>query len=488
MLTLYGRITQWLECYPHTIEVPGSNPGTPTEWGVGAEHSSALFVFELKKWIEFARLKFMKNKTYNIITIGCQMNKSDSERAAAYLEKNGYRLADDRKQAGLVIVNTCGVRQSAEDRVYGLIPRIKKENLNAKIILTGCLIGRQDVKKRLQDKVDVWLPIKNLPKLGEILKVESPSNASLYDRRDYLSIVPKYNSKVSAFVPIGNGCDNFCAYCVVPFARGREVYRSVRDVIKEVKELVENGYKEIILIAQNVNSYKDNQANLNFAELLGKVNDISGDFWIRFATSHPKDMGDELIKAIAECDKVCGHVHLPAQAGDNEILKKMNRNYTIEHYKNLIRKIRRVIPGASITTDIIVGFPGETRQQFENTVKLFRAVKFDMAYIARYSPRPGTAAFKMENNVSSAEKKKREEELTKILEKTAAQNNQKYLDKIVDVLVFGKNKKGEWFGRPRTDKNVILGFGGGSMDLTGKFVKAKIISVKGFGLKGKLVE
>ena len=325
------------------------------------------------------------------------MNKSDSERLAGVLEKQGYKKTSDKYRADLVVVNTCGVRQSAEDRIYGLVPRIKKENKKAKIILTGCLVERADVKKRLAAVVDIWLPINQIAD-------------------DYLKIKPKYNSEFSVFVPIGNGCDNFCSYCVVPYARGRETYRPVKDILAEVRGLVRKGYKEIILIAQNVNSYKSSippspplsrGEKIDFADLLAMVNKIKGDFRIKFATSHPKDMSDKLIKTIAGGEKVCHHVHLPIQAGDDAVLKAMNRKYTVKHYVGLIKKIRRAIPDASITTDIIVGFPGETRKQFNNTVKLFKKIKFNQAYIARYSPRPGTAAFKLADDVTPAEKKRR---------------------------------------------------------------------------------
>lgn len=328
----------------------------------------------------------MKNKKYHIITIGCQMNKSDSERVASALEKQGYKWTDDKYGADLVVINTCGVRQSAEDRIYGFIPRIKKENPKVKIILTGCLVKRKDVKSRLKDRVDQWLPITELA-------------------NDYLKIKPKYSSEKSAFVPIGNGCDNFCSYCVVPYARGREVYRSDKDILDEVKSLVKKGYKEIILIAQNVNSYKSGK--IDFADLLKLVNNMKGDFKIKFSTSHPKDMSDRLIKTVAECQKVLKEIHLPAQSGDNEILKKMNRKYTAEHYKKIIKKILKLMPDAKISTDIIVGFPGETKKQFNNTVKLFKEVKFTQAYISRYSPRPGTAAYKLADNISAEEKKRR---------------------------------------------------------------------------------
>jgi tRNA-2-methylthio-N6-dimethylallyladenosine synthase len=490
-------------------------------------------------------------KSYHIITIGCQMNKSDSERIAGCLNNLGYKRSDNKYQADLIIINTCGVRQSAEDRVYGIIPRIKKANLRVKIILAGCLSERKDVKRRLREQVNIWLPIKELPKLSKVMPTKKGWR-SLKVCEDYLKIKPEYSSKHSAFVPIGNGCNNFCSYCVVPYARGPEVYRPAADIIDEVKKLVKRGYKEIILIAQNVNSYKYNatpfaeatevknaandmrlpslklrklkmlriannakkDGNIGFVQLLRMVDDIDGDFWIRFATSHPKDMSEELIETVAKCKKVCEHIHLPAQSGDNQILKAMNRNYTIEHYKRLISRIRSEFkankrelnrhewqPLVAITTDVIVGFPGETREQFNNTLKLFKEVKFDMAYIAQYSPRPGTAAEKLEDNVSREEKKRREEELMKVLRKTALENNKKYVGKKVKVLVDEKNRRGQWSGRTRTNKNVkleitrpaSLGEAGGNLKLEkealfGKFVKVKIIRARDFGLEGIMVK
>ena len=328
------------------------------------------------------------------------MNKSDSERLASVLERRGYKWTENKYQADLVAVNTCGVRQSAEDRIYGMIPEIKRKNNQAKIVLTGGLVERKDVKRRLKEYVDEWIMITDMAER---------------ECGDYLKIIPKYNSKFSAYVPIGNGCDNYCSYCVVPYARGREVWRTAGDILDEVKGLVKRGYKEIVLIAQNVNSYKSrnsqlatrNSKTIDFADLLKMVNDITGDFLIRFITSHPKDMSDKLIKTMVNCEKVSREIHLPAQSGDNQILKKMNRKYTVGHYKTIIKTIRRLMPDAKISTDIIVGFPGETKKQFNNTIKLFKEIKFDKAYIARYSPRPGTAAFKLADDVRPAEKKRR---------------------------------------------------------------------------------
>ena len=436
-------------------------------------------------------IRKMDRKTYYIITIGCQMNKSDSERIAAYLEEYGFSLSEKREEADLVILVTCGIRQSAEDRIYGLIPQIKRDNKNAKIILTGCLSERPDVIKRVKDRVDIWLPIKELDSLADKLGLQKINEYS-----DYLDVVPRYESSFSAFVPIGNGCNNFCSYCVVPYARGREVYREVETIIGEVEDLIKAGYKEITLIAQNVNSYfaEFNGKNIDFADLLKMVNDLDGYFWLRFATSHPKDMSTKLIQTIARCKKVCEHVHLPAQAGDNDVLKAMNRRYTIEHYKGLINKIceefKEQKPDAlpvSLTTDIIVGFPGEIEEQFEKTVELFKEVKYDVAYVAQYSPRYGTVSAKMEDNVSAEEKKRREDKLMCILEKTLAENNKPYLGKKVEVIFESIDKKhGNMIAKMRTAKIVKLP-NVNDEKLIGKFGKVKINKIDDFGFVGEIV-
>ncbi|MFA6106991.1 MAG: MiaB/RimO family radical SAM methylthiotransferase [Patescibacteria group bacterium] len=496
----------------------------------------------------------MKKNSYHITAIGCQMNKADSERIAGFLNSQGLHSAENRETAEFIILTTCGIRQSAEDRLYGLAHRIRKNQPKAKIIITGCLSERKDVYDRLKGKADLFLPIGKILILKKWIKRFGQSNARkkteiiLSDRAPdncYLNIKPAYESNFQAFIPIGNGCDNFCSYCVVPYARGRETYRPASEIFSEAAGLIKSGYKEITLIAQNVNSYRDNksqilplrqgsegraisnppagragfqnydlkdkssQGTINFPELLLMINAIPGDFWIRFATSHPKDMSDELISTIARCKKVCRHIHLPAQSGDDKILKKMNRKYTAGHYAKLISKIRKTLnktdknilsnlssetdnnnswqPPVSVSTDIITGFPGETRAQFNNTKKLFKASNFDMAYISQYSPRPGTASAKIADSVPKAEKKKREEELMEILRKTALANNRKYKGKTVRVLAEGKNKKGEWYGKTETYK--VVKFPALSVDdLTGKFIQIKIIKAEDFGLKGIIAE
>jgi tRNA-2-methylthio-N6-dimethylallyladenosine synthase len=428
----------------------------------------------------------MHYQTYHIITIGCQMNKADSERISSYL--NSKRIINtDQKSADLVIINTCGVRQKAEDRIYGLVEQIKKDNKNSDIIITGCLAKRKDVIKRLEGRVKLFMPINELPKMIELLN-GNLNNKSLDNLREnqgekYLEIKPDYDNNFSAYVPIGNGCNNFCSYCVVPYARGREVYRNFDKIVNEVKKLVSLGYKEINLIAQNVNSYYSN--NKDFADLIKEIDKIPGDFWLRFSSSHPKDMKDKLIKAMGESTKLVNHLHVAVQSGDNEILKKMNRKYTVEHFKELINKIKKAKPGISITTDLIVGFPSEDRKAFENSKKLFEDIRFDLAYTAMYSPRYGTAAYKMEDDVSEAEKKKRENEILEILKTTALEKNNEYLNKTVKVLVEGKNRSNKYFGKTSSYKNVS--FDSSENNLIGKFVKIQINKAQDFGLEGKYI-
>lgn len=315
-------------------------------------------------------------KTYFIITYGCQMNESDSEKIAAKLEKQKYKKTEGIESADLIIINICSVRQSAIDRVYSKIDKIKELNPKVKIVLTGCILFKD--KKQFREIVDEIWPI-----------IDFKSET-------------KYKNSKRAFVPIMTGCNNFCSYCAVPYTRGREKSRSKKEILEEIKELISKKYREIMLLGQNVNSYK-----FNFAKLLKEISEIPGKFEIKFMTSHPKDMSSELIKTIAKNRKISREIHLPIQSGDNAILKKMNRGYTVCDYKKLIKKIKREIPEAILSTDVIVGFPGETKKQFQNTVKLVKEIGFNQIYVACYSPRFGTAAAKLKNDVPSNEKKRR---------------------------------------------------------------------------------
>lgn len=322
------------------------------------------------------------------------MNESNSERIATILEKKGYKPASKESEADLVLVNMCSVRQSAVNRAYTAghkLLKLKKINPKLKTILTGCIVKSD--KRKFREKFDV-----------------------IWDDKDFMNITPKCQNKSLAYIPISNGCNNFCTYCVVPFARGRLICRNHKEILKEMKNAVKNNSKEIWLLGQNVNDYNSpTNRSINFPKLLKMANVIPGDFKIRFMSPNPKNFSDELIEVMANSKKVAKFLNLPVQSGDDQILKKMNRSYTAKQYKNLVKKIREEIPDINLTTDVIVGFPGETKKQFENTVKLFKEIKFNLAYIAKYSPRPGTAAFKIKDIVPLEEKKRREKILRKII-------------------------------------------------------------------------
>ena len=356
-----------------------------------------------------------KPLTYFIVTFGCQMNKADSEKIAAAFQLQGYRPASSAKNADVVVINTCSVRQSAEDRVLGLVHQLSRYSPKPKIILTGCMLRYTLYRlRRLLPAVDEFVPLQKLTR-----QVKEPL------RQD----------KKHAWVPIMRGCNNFCTYCVVPYARGREVSRPFEEVVCEVRQLVRRGYSQVTLLGQNVNSYhkyapikvkdptlKKLVARLEktyptpFALLLAVLNEIKGLKKIKFLTSNPQDMTDDIIQAL-KLPKVDRYLHLPVQSGDDQILKKMNRKYTAAQYLQLIKKIRRAVPDIKIGTDIIVGFPGETPEQFENTVKLCKKANFSVAYIAKYSPRPGTAAYHLKDDVPPAEKKRRWQILENLINK-----------------------------------------------------------------------
>ncbi len=418
------------------------------------------------------------------------MNTSDSERIASLLESLGYQPALIKNKADLIVVNMCSVRQSAVNRIYGAslkLQKLKKKNKKLKTILTGC-ISRKDHKKLIKT-FDLVLNIKNLAQWPKYLEAGFSSELwppLLRQTSEYLNIQPKHTSKFSALIPISIGCNNSCAYCIVPFARGPLICRNHKEIIKEVKKAVKKGVKEIWLLGQNVNDYKSPiDSKISFAKLLEMVNNIDGDFWIRFTSPNPKDFSDKLINTITKLEKVTEYLNLPVQSGDNEILKKMNRAYTIKRYKDLVGKIRKGIPGIGLSTDIIVGFPTETKKQFQNTIKLFKEMKFDMAYIAKYSPRPHTKSNKLKDDVSKKEKKNRWIALTKILEKTALENNKKYVGKEVEVLI-EKQKKDFLLGKTRTYKTVKIP----TLDknLVGKIMNVKIVDALNWGLKGILTK
>ncbi len=423
---------------------------------------------------------------YRIITFGCQMNKSDSERIASVLQGMGYKEAPKAEEADLAVLNMCSVRQSAVDRVYGLSPQfkaLKEKNRGFKTIITGCILQRD--RRKMAEIFDFVLNKEDMQSWPELIKKGTTSKK----RSDYLKIRPKYENRIQAYVPISSGCDNFCTYCAVPYTRGRLVSRSHKDILKEIKELIKEGYKEIWLLGENVNNYlSPADKKINFSRLIKEIDKIEGKFWLRFTSPHPKDFSNELIETLSKSPKFVPYINLPVQSGDNIILKKMNRPYTREKYIDLVKKIRKGFEGRdiAISTDIIVGFPGETNVQFNNSAKLLREVKFDMAYIAKYSPRPQSfSCEKMKNDVGKKEKKKREKILFEILKKTALENNEKLLNKEVEVLVLEKDRE---YYNGRTGQNKAIRFKSDNDDLLGKFVKVKVIKAKSWNLEGVLIK
>lgn len=409
------------------------------------------------------------------------MNLADSERIAGVLEQIGYEKTPDINEADLAIVNMCSVRQSAVDRVCGISQKLITSRLKKKrqkTILTGCML-KQDVNK-FSNKFDFVFNIKDLKKWPKYLKGKELSNKSLAR----IVIEPKRQNDFLAYIPISNGCNNFCSYCVVPYVRGKETCVNHKEIISEAKKAIEKGAKEVWLLGQNVNSYKSpNDKKIHFPELLKMVNDLPGNFWIRFTSPHPKDFSENLIRTMQGCKKVTPYLNLPLQSGSDRILKKMNRPYTTNQYKKIIKMVRQKIPGIFLSTDVIVGFPGEGEKEFETTKKFFGEIGFDMAYILKYSPRPGTASVKMKDIVKKQEKEKRYRILTEILKNSALKNNQKMIGKNIEALVL-KETKNMLEGKTKDYRNIVLS---GSKKLIGKFVVVKITHATPWGLKGEII-
>ena len=408
--------------------------------------------------------------TYHIWTIGCQMNKAESERIAAGLEERGYKASKSVNDADLIVLNSCVVRQSAEDKVVNKlhdVRHLKKEKSEMLLALTGCMVD-SDIKP-LKKKFPF---IDYLFKAGEYPPWQEKTEETT------LPLKPT----PSVYVSISQGCDNFCAYCIVPYRRGRERSRPMEEIVCEAEELARRGAKEIVLLGQNVDSYgHDLHAKPDLADLLKRLNGVEGLKRLRFLTNHPKDMSDKLISAIAELDKVCEHINLPIQAGSDEILKAMNRGYTAAQYLKLVENIRKKIPHSAITTDIIVGFPGETEKHFMETLDLLSKVNFDTVHVAAYSVREGTkAARELEDDVPLKEKKARLNRVEALQEKVQSAINSRLMGKAVEILVEGKNK-GKWYGRTRTDKLVFFQ---SEKNHLGQLIHVKIDKTSAWSLQG----
>lgn len=438
-----------------------------------------------------------KNKTYHIITYGCQMNVHDSENISAIMEDLGYTKNEDMDKSDVIILNTCAIRENAHNKVTGMLGRIKHLKETRPEIITmlcGCMAQEEGIANMLKDKYK-WVNIvfgthnihmiptyllNNLKEQTQELEVFS------IEGNVYEGIPVKRDSKYTAWVNIMYGCDKFCTYCIVPYTRGKQRSRLNTDIINEVKELVKDGYKEVTLLGQNVNAYgKDLDANYTFANLLEDVAKTNIDR-IRFVTSHPWDFTDEMIEVISKYDNIMPYIHLPIQSGSDEILKKMGRKYTIKEYTTLFNKLKSKIPNVSISTDIIVGFPNETEEDFNATLDIVRKLRYDLAYTFIYSKREGTPASKMEDTITLETKKERLAKLNELVNECAKENNMKYLNKEVKVLLTDHSDKlGNLSGYTDTMKLVNVK---ADDKYLGKIVNVKITDAKTWSLDGVLVD
>lgn len=437
---------------------------------------------------------------YIIQTFGCQMNEHDSEKLCAMLDDMGYVRGMMIEECDLIIYNTCAVRENAELKVFGNLGHLKsakKKNPDLKIAVCGCMTQQPHVVEEIKSKynhVDLVFGTHNLYKFPELLASSMDSSQILVDVWDVDGEVVeglRSNRKfeLKAFVNIMYGCNNFCTYCIVPYTRGRERSRTPEDIINEIKELVANGTKEVTLLGQNVDSYGKTLDNpITFAKLLRMTNEIEGLERIRFMTSHPKDISDEVIYAMRDCDKVCEFLHLPVQCGSTRLLKKMNRHYSKEHYLEIIEKAKKEIPDIAFSTDLMIGFPGETEEDLLDTIDVVEKVRYDSAFTFIYSKRKGTPAAEMEDQIDDNVKHERFNRVLERVNKIVKEINDEYKDKVVEVLVEGKSKTDENVLSGRTRQNKLVNFTGGSEDLTGKLVKVKILDPKSFSLNGVLVE
>ena len=437
------------------------------------------------------------NKTYHIVTYGCQMNEEDSEKMSGMLKSMGYEKTENRDEASIIIFNTCCVRENAENRVYGNLgelKKVKKKNPNLVIGICGCMMQQEGMADKILKTfpyVDIIFGTHNAYKFPEYLnrvKTEGVQVKEILDKETKIveGIPIDRESSIKAFVTIMYGCNNFCTYCVVPYVRGRERSRKSEDILNEIKDLVSKGYKEVTLLGQNVNSYgKGLEEDINFAKLLRKVNEIEGLERIRFMSSHPKDLTEEVIMAVKECDKVCEQIHLPVQSGSDTMLKVMNRHYTREKYLSLINKIKEEIPECSITTDIIVGFPGESEEDIQNTIDLVKEVKYDSAFTFIYSRRNHTPADKMENQIPEDIKHERFNRLVEAVNENVIKGNKFYEGKTVEVLVEGTSKNDETKLMGRTRNGRLVNFSGDT-SLIGELINVKIYRAQPFSLLGEI--
>ena len=447
-----------------------------------------------------------KNLKYTILTMGCQLNENDSEKLSGMIEQMSYTKVDDFKQADLCLFNTCCVRENAEDRLFGKLGELKriKEEKGTIVAIGGCMMQEKQMVEKVNSSypfVDIVFGTHTLQKFPEDLYNTLQERKKVRDILDidgevYEGLPIKRTSNTQANVTIMYGCNNFCSYCIVPYVRGRERSRHPKDIIGEVESLAKDGYKEVTLLGQNVNSYlraekwkeegKDWNGINSFATLLRSINKIDGIERIRFISPHPKDFTDDVIEAIRDCDKVCKLIHLPLQSGSTKMLKRMNRIYTKEQYLDLVDKMKKQIPGVVFTTDIIVGFAGETEEDFEATLDVVEKVRFEQVFMFIYSIREGTPGEKMENQVSDEIKHRRFDRLKELVESQVEENNEKYVGTVQKVLVEGKSKNNPNMLTGRTESNKVVIFEG-DQNLKDQIIDLKIVSQHMWYLKGEKI-
>lgn len=456
------------------------------------------FMAKCREWVKRKEKELNRPLTFSVVTFGCQMNAKDSEKLAGILEKIGY-VQVEGEVADFVVYNTCTVRENANTRVYGRLGHLnglKRKNPDMLVALCGCMMQEDAVVEKIRKSyrfVDMIFGTHNIFKLAELMDTRLSSKTMIIDIWKDTSLIVedlpserKYRFK--AGVNIMYGCNNFCSYCIVPYVRGRERSRNPEDIVKEVEELVADGVVEIMLLGQNVNSYgKSLEEPISFAKLLTRLEQIEGLKRIRFMTSHPKDLSDELIEVMKNSQKICRHLHLPVQSGSTAVLKKMNRNYTKEDYLKLAEKIRTAMPDISLTTDIIIGFPGETEEDFLETLEVVKTVRYDSAYTFLYSKRSGTPASVMDSQVEEAVSKERFDRLLKTVQEIAGQMTGRMEGTVEEVLVEEINSQDSSLLTGRLSNNSLVHFKG-SEDLIGKLIKVKLSECKGFYYFGELTE
>ncbi|MCG8580413.1 MAG: tRNA (N6-isopentenyl adenosine(37)-C2)-methylthiotransferase MiaB [Bacteroidales bacterium] len=439
---------------------------------------------------------------YHLVTLGCQMNQSDSERVKRVLDGMGAQWTDNENEANIIGILACSVRQKAIDKVYSKIALWNKRKSTHNLItfISGCVLPSD--KEKFLKLFDIVFAMRELPQLPQMLSQYGITTPAGLERDNlnpkeeisfFWQVKPKYNSSFEAFIPIQNGCDKFCSFCAVPYTRGREVSRPSEEIIDEVRNLINKGYKSITLLGQNVNSYGLDKkgAEITFAELLqeiGKLGEASSHtFWVYFTSPHPRDMGRDVIEVIAQYDCLAKQIHLPIQSGDDKVLIKMNRKHSVKKYRETVTAIRELIPQATLFTDIIVGFSGETEEQFQNTRKALKEFEYNMAYIAMYSKRPGAASYSWPDDVDLKIKKERLALLSDDLAQVSGAYNSSMLNKVFPVLVRDTDRKSGYLSS-QTEGKITVRFASDDQSLIGQIVNVKITSASNFSVEGELVK